>query len=330
MNDGTDWLRELNHAWPLLLGPEQTGGIAAMALPLHFAGVSVRVGVDSARSRHLLVPVGAEEVRSPDLQGALVVQLRTYTFQGVPRRYVDVACTQSDLSDVFDEVLADVLSKISNAAYPASACLQAVDRWRALLAAKRPRYLSLVQQMSLYAELSIFQLLTGQGALRASWWRGPLREPHDFRTDRLAVEVKAVGNTSRTVTIHGIEQLDPSGKPLALAIVEVVEDTAGTTLSELVESLVANVDDRTEFGYLLLSAGYNRGDAAQYLQPYSMREVRHAIVSDSFPRIVTQSFKDGVAPAGVSSLNYQVSLDAISALLVPGELAFRAWASSHV
>jgi hypothetical protein len=320
-----DWGIELAHTWPLLTADGPTR-ISSAPLPIPVGGGSVRIGVDGGDGRHLLVPVGDEEVRTDGLEGALTVLLRTYTFQGLPLRYVDVACTRPDLVHAFDNVLVDILGQIEHAPAPASTTVEAVNRWRALLAARRGEKLTLTEQMSLFAELTVLDLVTQGAELPARWWRGPRREPHDIVTPDRAVEVKAVGRTSTGVTIHGVDQLEPPDRPLALVVAEVTEDRGGRTLPDLVDSVISRADDRGEVLWLLTAAGFERADAERYQERFTIRDIGHVEVSDALPRIVPSTFGAEGVPPGISRIEYRVDLDVLDPLLTRGENALRAWA----
>lgn len=324
MTAGVDWSRELAHTWPLLETDDPTG-IASAPLPLVAGPADVRIGIDGTDARHLLVPVGDEDVRVPDDEGAVTVKLRTYTFQATPRRYVDVVCSRPDLVDVFDDVLVDILGQIAPASAPAGTTVEAVARWRTLLATRRSRRLTLVEQMSLFAELSVLELVTSGSTLEAAWWRGPRREPHDIVTPHRAIEVKAIGGSSTAVTIHGIEQLEPPGRPLALVVAEIDEEPSGRSLPELVDAVLARVDDRGELIYLLTSVGYERAEAERYQERFAMNGIGHVEVADGFPRIVESSFAVGGLPAGLSGVEYRLSLDVVEPLLTPGDGPLRSW-----
>lgn len=320
-----DWLRELRHSWPLLGGGRRTE-IDTAPLPLGGTGAPVRAGVDGSGARHLLVPVGEEEVRPDRVEGALLVELRTYTFSRTPLRYVDISCARPDLFRIFDEILADVLLGANDAPQaPARAALDVVGRWRALLATHRARLLTLVGQMSLVGELTVLDLVTRDEPLDISSWRGPRREPHDIVLPGFAVEVKAIGTTSTSVEIHGVHQLEPPGVPLALVLATVAEDDSGATLPELVDRILARVTDRGRAVRLLTAAGFALADADHYRERFAVTDIAHVEATDAVPRIVPKSFGEQGVPAGVDGISYSVELDALDGLVARGEAALLGW-----
>lgn len=325
MSSHANWPRELAHSWPLLRGRHRSE-ITTAPLPLGQEATPLRVGVDGAGAHHLLVPVGDEVVRVEPVEGALRVELRTFTFAGVPLRYVDISCTRPDLFDLFDEVLVDVLAAVETTpGSQAQISLDVVSRWRALLSTHRARLLTLVGQMSLFAELTVLDLVTRGGDLDISWWRGPRREPHDIVLPASALEVKAIGAASTSVEIHGVKQLEPPGARLALVLATVGEDDSGTGLPDLVEQVLGRVQDRGAAIRLLAAAGYVQADADRYRERFIVADLAHAEVTDAMPRIVPQSFGPAGVPKGVDGVNYRLELDALDGLAVRGETALVHW-----
>lgn len=325
MTASRDWLRELQHSWPLLRGERRTE-IATAPLPLGEAGAPVRAGIDGSGARHLLVPVGEEEIRLDPVEGALLAEIRIYTFARVPLRYVDISCARPDLFGILDEILADVLVGVAAAPQAqARAALEVLGRWRTLLATHRARLLTLVGQMSLIGELTVLDLVTRGEPLDISWWRGPRREPHDIVLPAFAIEVKAIGATSASVEIHGVHQLEPPGVPLALVLATVAESDSGTTLPELVNRVLARVSDRGRAVRLLTAAGYAQADSDRYRERFAVTEIAHAEVTDAVPRIVPRSFGDAGVPTGVDGISYRIDLDVLDGLVARGETALLDW-----
>jgi hypothetical protein len=319
------WLRELRHSWPLLRGRRQSE-ITTAPLPLGQPSAPVRVGVDGTGARHLLVPVGDEDVRVDAVEGALRVELRTYTFARVPLRYVDISCVRPDLFDLFDEVLVDVLAAVESTPDAAArTALEVVGRWRALLGTHRARLLTLVGQMSLFAELTVLDLVTRSRTLDISWWRGPRREPHDIVLPGCALEVKAIGAATSSVEIHGVHQLELPGKPLTLVLATLAEEDTGTGLPDLVERVLGRVDDRGKAVRLLAAAGYAPADAERYRERFAVTELAHVEITETVPRIVPQSFGTAGVPTGVDGITYRIELDALDGFATRGETALLDW-----
>lgn len=322
-----DWDRELRHSWPLLRARSAT---EVMTVPIQAVPGPdpVRVGVDGAGARHLLIPLDdGDAIRGDDGEATMSVRVRTYTFSRTPLRYVDIVCLRPDLFDLFDDVLVDVLGTISSGdGSPARKAVDVVSRWRALLGTRRGHLLTLVGQMSLVAELTVLDLVTRDVPLDISWWRGPLHAPHDIVLPDHAFEVKAVGTTASTVEIHGLGQLEPPGLPLALVLVDVQEGDDGTTLPDLVDRVLGRATDRGAAIRLLAGAGYSTSDADRYDERFVVTGLSTVEITDAVPRIVTSSFGAGGVPAGVAGVTYRLGLDALDTFVVRGESALLAWA----
>ncbi|WP_432564794.1 PD-(D/E)XK motif protein [Kineococcus sp. SYSU DK003] len=327
MTASHDWAVELSHTWPLL-GDTGRASISSTALAVGSTAGAVRIGVDGGAGRHLLVPVGQEDVHGDDSDGVLTVLVKEYTFQRTTLRYVDVACARPDLASAFDNVLVDILGQLEETDTPAGTTVEAVKRWRALLATRRGSKLTLTQQMSLFAELFVLDLVSDGTRIDPHCWRGPRREPHDIVLPAAALEVKAVGKSSQSITIHGVDQLEPPGKPLALVLVEVLEDEQGQTLSELVEEFLSRATDRGEALWLLATAGFERLEAERYQERFAVGALSHLAVSRDTPRVVASSFEGGSVPEGVTRLQYHIGLDQIGPRLTRGQTALSAWVAS--
>lgn len=170
----TDWGRELRHSWPLLMS-DGDSAIAASPMALSFQSGAVRVGVDGTGTRHLLVPIGDEALQLEASEGALAVRVRTYSFSEPPRHFLDVTCTRIDLFDLFDDVLADVLTSLDEKeAAPATRTVEVIDRWRNLLQTRRRQLLSTTAIMSIFGELTVLGIVSGPGAspIDVECWRG--------------------------------------------------------------------------------------------------------------------------------------------------------------
>lgn len=310
MTSAVDWRRELSHTWPLLSGSGESR-MKSAPVPQTANGSPVLLGRDQEASRHLLVPLGDEQVAPSEAVGAVTVRTETYHFAGSPQRYLDIACHRSDMSHLFDEVLVEVLDTITDAPRPATSAVHVVGLWRELLRVGRGTILSHVEQMALFAELSVLE----QVVAPANWvdcWRGPHREPHDILAESFAIEVKAIGASSREVEIHGIRQLDPPGRPLWLCLVELDEGETGFTIAELAENMLQDAAS-LHFRRLLGLSGYLSTDQGRYTTRFVDPTFSVIEVTSDFPRIVDASFGVGGAPAGLVAVNYKVDLAHIRA-----------------
>lgn len=330
MSSDRNWLTELRHSWPVIQRPLGTG-LSGLSLPLRLSSGDVRIAVDSVGARRLLVPLGeSEQMQVEPIEGPLLVDVLRYRFGDLMERFAEVACNRDDLFDLFDEVLVDVLQALRDDPQPpGSTVSEIVGRWRALLATRGHRVLPLTAQMSLIAELHVLGLSSGTGQVVAEAWRGPLREPHDIVFPGCAIEVKAIGATSDSVEIHGVEQLHPPGVPLALVMVEISESADGTSLPEFADRFLSTVDDPADGLRRLAAAGYAPLDSARYAHRFEIVSIEFTEVDETVPRIVPSSFASGATPSGITGVSYAVDLTALAPLVTRSETLLRNWVGIH-
>jgi hypothetical protein len=315
---------DLSRRWAVL-GPTSAESYLLTSNIRTAAGHQLRIGVDRVGTRHLLVPIEPSDVAVPDdVVGAVMLSRKTFTFNNVTAFYLDVQCVRSDLFDLFDEVLADVIDA-ADAGGGADAAVAVVDRWRSLLAARGRSQLTMAAQRGLVSELYVLRLAHVGQVIDVDTWRGPLSEPHDISLDRCALEVKSIGAVGRDIEIHGLFQLAEPGKPLALVLVRLVEDESGETVAQHADYLLANASDRALAISRLAMVGYSSADSDKYSTRFKVDNVRFVAVDAATPRITPQSFRDGVVPIGVSYVTYQIELGALDPFLISGESTLRQW-----
>ena len=312
-----------------MLGPASEHVPVLSSLLDSVSNGNVRLGVDRAGTRHLFVAVESGDRRVPDdVVGALLVKRRTFTFDGAAALFLDIQCIRSDLFDLFDDLLIDILDAMAERAGSDTA-LEVIDRWRSLLATKGRQALTQSAQRGLIAELHVLRLLWAPPSLiDVSVWRGPLGEPHDILAPTFAIEVKSVSSRGRSVEIHGPMQLAPPGRPLALVILELEEDEAGETVAHVAADIVQRSQDRDLANARLALAGYSSGDAELYSTRFAVRGLRHVAVDVNTPRIVPDSFTAGVLPEGLLYLSYALDLVVLERMSMFGENSLRHWTAT--
>ena len=158
-------------------------------------------------------------------------------------------------------------------------------------------------------------------------WRGPTGARNDFEAPGLAIEVKTSGKLDGSHQIHGLEQLlEPAGGVLLLFSLAVREEASGVeSLPRLVTdvraTLAADQSQLVLFESMLLAAGYEDAHAPEY-EKVQLRIRGQGLyrVSKGFPRLVPASIVSGL-PVGVSSVTYELRLDAAGAWLLSGSPA---------
>lgn len=313
---------ELRIGWAALRESPSPVGADLLVQPL--PGIetplgSVLIGMDGHRRSHLLVP--AEGV-GPEDSGVRAVRVgsRPLVVASKPREFVDIVLEASGLAEVFDHFAIAVLDQVARTpgVHPGGVAIEVLDSWRRFLV-QDGRSVSPERLAPLFAEMLVLADVASHGHDAVEAWRGPGAR-HDFARGRCGLEVKATrAHTAREVTIHGIDQLEPlEGGELFLEFVrleEAVDD--GRSVPDLVDQVLAAGVPASSLYAAVERAGLA---PAQYGEArdirFRVRERSVLPVTEGFPRIVSASFADGSAPAGIRDVVYRADLEvAMSARL---------------
>lgn len=176
------------------------------------------------------------------------------------------------------------------------AFLGVVDRWRELTQTRR--LLSDEEQLGLCGELAVVEALLvrfGSEAIKSWTARGPkVQERHDFRIDRVDLEVKSTRMSRRQHVVHGLKQLEPSaGHDLFIVSLrfEAAGMANGRSLVQRVQSIRIALADSpqalADFENKLGAADYRDADAAHYQEKLIFADVPMLIrVDAACPRLV--------------------------------------------
>ena len=148
---------------------------------------------------------------------------------------------------------------------------------------------------------------------RVDSWVGPFGGRHDFRRGAVALEVKITrSHTSRDVTIHGEDQLDPPPNgSLHLHFVRLEEvPSGGESVATLVDELLSGGVVADRLFEALAATGVPPAElSATGDVSFEVRERLTVPIDDQTPRIVPASFIGGAPPTGVLDLSYVISID---------------------
>ncbi|MET8008141.1 PD-(D/E)XK motif protein [Nonomuraea glycinis] len=307
------WQAQLRARWALLSARRAPAGVVTSGMGIAVGnGAEILAGVDSRGDHHLLVPTGVDAPIAEDSHAAYIrIQRSALVVDGYSRTYADIVCHRADLSELFDDILAAMLTRLASGSgeRPDAVCKQVLDEWRELLR-RRGGLLGDDALRGLFGELIILeQILAAGGAHNLSAWRGPDREPHDFRLSGGDLEVKVLGATGSVVRIHGIKQLEPpEDGDLHLVVVRLVADPDGLTLPDLIERIRLKASDRRTFAVALARAGYGETDAEHYCdRRFVVTQIAALPVDNGFPRVVPSSLADTL-PDEISALSYTLDL----------------------
>jgi Putative PD-(D/E)XK family member, (DUF4420) len=264
------------------------------------AGGYVSHAIDALGRRHLLIPLADDQQPIADhhSQGVSLGPRDLQDAKGVAR-YIDVACEEADLRDIFAIFCDDLLDRLEvDQAPPAAVCISVLDRWRDLFNPERNRLLGEQALVGLLAELHVLERIASRdlsSALRL--WTGPDKARADFTGSLAALEVKATTNRERaTVGIHGIQQLDQGPLEDVYLHVEQFESvpSGGDSVPDAVRRLLAVGLSRTELLRSLVAVGYLESDREAYtLSRFDLIETRTFRASTpGFPRLVPSSLTD--------------------------------------
>jgi hypothetical protein len=312
--------QEIERRWTQLGEGPHDSELKILDLPQTVAGVPVylAVGADGAR---LLVPFAKDAHRSfrPDTRSKGVhLSARQLEQEGVNRWFLDVVCTRSELRWLFSSFVADILLRFRRHPEldPTTIVRTCFEAWRALFAGAERR-LGIKQLAGLFGELTLLARLLDRSPSAIRLWRGPLREPHDFVSPGLDIEVKTtLSSEDDVVHIHGLEQLaaPPEGR-LHLAHLRVeVPSPDGESVPHVVDRL-KTVDTTGKLVALLEATGYHDEHRDSYADlAFTLVEERWFEVGDGFPRLSPQSFPNGEAPTGLTDFRYSLDLSCVTAL----------------
>jgi len=278
------------------------------------------LAVDHEAARHLLLGVGEDvELVSDERSRGIRALTRPLSVQGRPERtFVDVLCTAISGQEVFNLVASAILDRVEHGAAASDAVNGTLARWRRFWGAAPMGGLTGEEIRGLFGELWFVAVwLLPHGHDQLGHWLGPTGTRHDFQWPHLAVEAKATTSTRGHVhRINGLDQLDPpaDGRLLLFSLRMREEATASNTLVSLINTITAAVgedgDALDQFESRLVMAGYSALEADRYAEVrFRVINERLYEVRDSFPRLTTGSFVDGL-PDGVEDVDYEINLDA--------------------
>lgn len=313
----SDLGREIDRRW-VELGVPEAGGLRVVDLPQSVDAGQLLLGVGSEGSR-LLVPVTPKAHRRlKEDTTTSGIQLRTFVEQdrGATNYYLDVLCPRTELRWLFTTFVADLLLRIERQpdVLPENVVRTCFAAWRSLFTGSGRR-LSPRELTGLFGELTILERLLGRDSTAVRVWRGPLREPHDFRGGDVAVETKTtVTGEDELVQIHGLDQLQPpTGGQLYLAHLRVAMPADdGVSVPELVRQL-RELDSSDRLVNLLAAAGYLAAHADSYEGlKFRLSETRVFAVKSDFPRLSPDVWPGGEVPPGLGNFRYTLDLASVS------------------
>lgn len=303
-------LEELRAKWTTCLST-RSGGHEWRALGLPARYVMKVLAAVRDRDSRIAVLLETPLVHAPahrvkfDAEGISLVDERSADEQLVR---IGMTLERSDLRDIFEVIVLDLLGVVSEASTPEQAIERIARRlgaWQTCLRVRR-RGLGWEEQIGLLGELTVLRQVgevAGFGTAVAAW-QGPLDGIHDFQARGLALEVKSTVGPSHQVRISKLDQLDDRGlRQLLLCRVRFQESAGGRTLPEQIASLRQQIEIGfpvavSEFSERILKTGYLDSDAPMYsAHRLELVELLGYRVDPGFPRLLPTSVPPAVVDA---------------------------------
>lgn len=302
-----------DHFFYLEAGREDLMGseLTTRTIELKLARGDALVAFDSARRKHLLVPVDEDVLTEDDALKGVGLTNRNLAISGTAVHYADLYCKVPGLGGVFERLVEDIVDRLrAGAGPPESTVVETVDEWRALLEAE-PDPLSPAERVGLVGELTVMRRLAVYSPLSAvNSWIGPEGANHDFVRDGMAIEVK--GTTShegRRVHVSSLDQLDTAlAHELYLVVAHLAEDEAGQSIDDMVSELIELGVPARRLISKVAGLGHVYQSSLAAPTRYAVRSLKSWRVDDNFPGLRRSDLSE-VRLRGVSKLRYILDLD---------------------
>lgn len=283
----------------------------------------VLLGVDVEARRHLLVPIDEAATADDRMSSGIDLTSRELLVGDEVVRFADLQCRITRLSKPFEQLLDDILGRLSRA--PESglgAVSSALEDWRALL---RRGFdgLSREEVLGLVGELEVLELLARSNPVAAvEGWTGPDKQIRDFRRRGRDIEVKASSAvTPSTVRISNLDQLDPAlSSSLHLVVVHLAVGSDAPSIEERIDRLLELGVPSGPLEAKLNDFGYFRGMELTVPSRYRLREIRWWEVDTSFPGL-RSSLIDKSRLVGIDHVSYDLALSALPPDMAPRSVA---------
>lgn len=268
------------------------------------------IGVDRDMCRYLICELFDGDPADEDRGGRVIHVVRAHVSG---RDRLAVKCVDSNFNPIFTQFVSELLESLGESDRPAVVVRQSLDRWRRMFAVGRGA-LSIEARAGVFAELlQLKRLVDLHGPSALETWVGPSMEPHDFRSEGIAIEVKAsLKKQGRRTTISSIEQLDPpDGVDLYLRFQALTLDASGRHLPDLIAEIIDSGVSAVSLHEKLIEAGYSRVHEEQYRETRFLpgESLLYDVADEHFPRLTSTSFAghEGLPP-GVAAVSYTIDL----------------------
>ncbi|SBS69938.1 PD-(D/E)XK motif protein [uncultured Microbacterium sp.] len=238
---------------------------------------------------------------------------------GDDQTYVRFESVAKGRTPMFSSLIDSLLESTSGVTDPAAALdamVDTFDEFKMMLAKDRAQ-LSESSLRGLFAELVLLGELRDAGygpATALGAWHGPYRAAKDFvLPGEKCVEVKSIRRQNHRLQISNLDQLDPRGEDLRLAVLELDRrvDGEGTSLLSLIEELQTWVSEDSQakdfFTQALAAVGLDASDPYYRQWRFDIGEWRWYEIADDFPRVRAEA-----VPAPISGVRYLIDIDQVT------------------
>ena len=313
------------------------------AIPIPVADLSVlRVAGTTGVAIYWGRDAGAHCLLIIELEGDHAVQFRRDVVSlhgiGVDLRNGDIVGQQrfvltlarhidSDLFVGLCETLIGNLKEVTDPATALAVALAHLKRWKAFLAGRNARLLSLEEVRGLFGELHVLRRLyhdTLPQAAAVDAWLGPDDSHQDFIFGDRAIEVKSLSGRERSsVRISSEDQLESLADELFLLtqrLRDMPDSDQALSLNGMVSLIENELSDAVaieQFGDKLAGMGY--APLVEYDMPrFVVSGMQGYRVTPAFPRLIRSEL-----PQGVAKVSYEIMLETIASFVCDDAGLFR-------
>ncbi len=221
-----------------------------------------------------------------------------------------------DLFYALCNTIIEAVASIEDSSILLNVIFKHLKRWKAFLAGRSLRILSVEEQRGLFCEVKFLQELirlfnNEMAALEA--WHGPDRQQQDFLYFDRAVEIKSLyGNTRNAVHISSEDQLETVCPKLFLCVYRLAERSPSDhsiSLNDLIRNVYSSLTDDNAielFSDKLAAVGY--AEIREYDNPaLTLTGIKVFLVGDEFPRLVRSDL-----PGAILKVSYDLQLQEIA------------------
>ena len=234
-------------------------------------------------------------------------------------KIIDVILLDRSLISPFNGFLLDLYTQIKETKQSDNAVQvlsNTLSTWIKLFKSVNKKGLSEEAQLGLYGELYFLYRLLKNGkhsGMVIEKWTGPDKLAKDFIFDNCSIEIKATKVGAPAINVSSENQLN-NARDLNLYLSLFIFDflpTDGYTLNSIIKEikeLINELEVEEKFEEKLELAGYKEDHCDQYEnRSYALRDQKHFIVDEKFPRIIY-----GEISEGISNVSYSIHPSACS------------------